>query len=253
AHRHRLCRSIAGLLETMRIKPNHGDTEARRHGEKTNRADLTAEGAEYAEKCAGNLVQRTGNSVLAAEILWREDGNVYRPLARPLREFLDTVAIISHDGTPWERQDESLLVFLEHGCVEKMQAHARQEILREQAGILCGQAYVDENGRYYLAVNSAVAVDAQADSVHFKFHQASWEQVWSKIEPGANVVGWYHTHPGMGVFLSQTDKRTQQLYFQAPWQIAVVIDPVGRETGVFCGMSKVNDKRCFLYVQRGTE
>src|SRR5207248_4053515 len=138
----------------------------------------------YAEK-AGFL-----NSVLEEEIVWREDENVYSPIARSLQEFLSSIDIHSKAGVlPSATRDESLLVFMEHECMEKMQAHARQEILREQAGILCGQAYVDENGRYYLAVNSAVAVDAQADSVHFKFHPASWEQVWNKIEPGANVVG----------------------------------------------------------------
>src|SRR5437763_4628620 len=137
----------------MKPKSHHGGTETRRHGEKTNQSGLTAEGAEYAET-AGFL-----NSVLGEEILWREDEEVYRPLARPLSEFLDTIAIIHGIVKPSSAQDESLLVFLEHDCMEKMQAHARQEILREQAGILCGQAYVNENGSYYLAVNSAVAVD----------------------------------------------------------------------------------------------
>ena len=209
--------------------------------------------AKDAEACTGNLAQRTGNSVLGQEILWREDENVYSPFSLSLPEFLDSVEIISSAGAPpGATHDESLLVFLEQECVEKMQAHARQEILREQAGILYGQAYLDEKRRHYLAVTSSFAVDTQADSVHFKFHHASWEQVWSKIEPGANVVGWYHTHPDMGVFLSQTDLRTQQLYFQAPWQIAIVIDPVSRETGVFCGIkgSKVQENQCLLYTHR---
>src|SRR5436309_7237898 len=52
---------------------NDSHLERRGHGEKINQAGLTAEGAEYAEECAGNLAQRTGNGVLAEEILWRED------------------------------------------------------------------------------------------------------------------------------------------------------------------------------------
>jgi proteasome lid subunit RPN8/RPN11 len=52
---------------------------------------------------------------------------------------------------------------------------------------------------------------------------------------GATVVGWFHSHPGLGVFLSGTDLRTQRDCFGAEWQIAVVLDPQRREFGVFAG------------------
>jgi proteasome lid subunit RPN8/RPN11 len=72
------------------------------------------------------------------------------------------------------------------------------------------------------------------------------------MEPGSNVIGWYHTHPGMGAFLSPTDLRTQQLYFQSRWQIAVVIDPVRRETRIFFGAAgvKLSESHYFYYLQK---
>jgi len=41
------------------------------------------------------------------------------------------------------------------------------------------------------------------------------------------VIGWYHSHPALGVFLSGTDIRTQRIQqqFQDPY-LAVVIDPI---------------------------
>ena len=41
-----------------------------------------------------------------------------------------------------------------------------------------------------------------------------------------NVIGWYHSHPGYGCWLSGIDVATQMLnqQFQEPW-LAVVIDP----------------------------
>jgi len=41
-----------------------------------------------------------------------------------------------------------------------------------------------------------------------------------------NEVGWYHSHPGYGCWLSGIDVSTQMLYqqFQEPW-LAVVVDP----------------------------
>ncbi len=44
---------------------------------------------------------------------------------------------------------------------------------------------------------------------------------------GEVIVGWHHTHPGLGVFMSSTDVSTQQRY-QAffPEAIALVMDPM---------------------------
>jgi len=42
-----------------------------------------------------------------------------------------------------------------------------------------------------------------------------------------DVIGWYHSHPGLEVFMSGTDIRTQRIQqqFQDPY-LAIVIDPV---------------------------
>ncbi|MHA2227330.1 MAG: Mov34/MPN/PAD-1 family protein [Candidatus Hodarchaeales archaeon] len=48
----------------------------------------------------------------------------------------------------------------------------------------------------------------------------------SKIEEGEVIVGWAHTHPGLGLFLSQTDIQTQELYQKMhPKAFALVLDP----------------------------
>jgi hypothetical protein len=50
---------------------------------------------------------------------------------------------------------------------------------------------------------------------------------------GKRVVGWYHTHPGFGIFLSDRDQFIQNSFFNLPFQIAFVYDPKSREHGVF--------------------
>ncbi len=48
----------------------------------------------------------------------------------------------------------------------------------------------------------------------------------SRINAGEVIVGWAHTHPGLGLFLSGTDIRTQQMYQQMhPKAFALVLDP----------------------------
>ena len=51
--------------------------------------------------------------------------------------------------------------------------------------------------------------------------------------PGKKIVGWYHTHPGFGIFLSGMDLFIQNNFFNQPWQIATVYDPKAEEEGTF--------------------
>jgi len=47
------------------------------------------------------------------------------------------------------------------------------------------------------------------------------------------VVGWYHSHPGHGCFLSSTDIGTQRSMFSKAYHSAIVIDPLRREIEAF--------------------
>jgi hypothetical protein len=51
--------------------------------------------------------------------------------------------------------------------------------------------------------------------------------------PDKQIVGWYHTHPGMGVFLSSYDAWLHHHFFPEPWQVALVIDPLSPAGGFF--------------------
>ncbi|MFX0122086.1 MAG: Mov34/MPN/PAD-1 family protein [Candidatus Hodarchaeota archaeon] len=64
-----------------------------------------------------------------------------------------------------------------------------------------------------------------------------YEKVFSLISPsridhGEVIVGWAHTHPGLGLFLSSTDIHTQQMYQQMhPKAFALVLDPTKISSG----------------------
>ena len=51
--------------------------------------------------------------------------------------------------------------------------------------------------------------------------------------PDKKFIGWYHTHPGFGIFLSGMDDFIQANWFSEPWQIALVYDPTSEEEGIF--------------------
>ena len=48
------------------------------------------------------------------------------------------------------------------------------------------------------------------------------------------MVGWYHTHPGVGIFLSGMDLFIHQNFFTQMWHVAYVLDPRARTSGFFC-------------------
>jgi len=49
-----------------------------------------------------------------------------------------------------------------------------------------------------------------------------------------SLIGWYHSHPGFGVFLSPRDLKTHSRFTQLfPLTLALVIDPVNDDTGFF--------------------
>ena len=47
------------------------------------------------------------------------------------------------------------------------------------------------------------------------------------------VLGWWHSHPGFGCFLSPTDLKTQEYFFPESYQVALVVDPVRDELEFF--------------------
>ena len=181
------------------------------------------------------------------EILWQESPNVYQPLSRRLQDFLASIQLNSQFA-PTAQNDGPLLVFLEESCLKSMEKHAADDILREQAGILCGHTYINDS-QLYINITAALPVDTVSDAAHFVFHETSWQAIWNRRDDSSTILGWYHTHPGMGVFLSDTDLRTLKLHFSAPWQIAIVIDPVIGQSGVFTGAegNKISSDRIYVY------
>lgn len=184
------------------------------------------------------------------EILWQESPNVCQPVSFSLSQFLASIQLNSQCA-PTAQNDGPLLVFLEEICLKSMEKHAAGDILHEQAGILCGYTYVD-GSQLYINITAALPVDTVSDSAHFVFHETSWQAIWNRLDDSSTILGWYHTHPGMGVFLSATDLRTQKLHFSAPWQIAIVIDPVSGQSGVFSGAEggRVASGQVYVYGKR---
>lgn len=47
------------------------------------------------------------------------------------------------------------------------------------------------------------------------------------------ILGWFHSHPDFGCFLSSTDLKTQRYFFPESYQVALVVDPIRDEYQFF--------------------
>jgi proteasome lid subunit RPN8/RPN11 len=47
------------------------------------------------------------------------------------------------------------------------------------------------------------------------------------------IVGWWHSHPNLGCFLSPTDLLTQRYFFSKEYQVALVVDSIREEFEFF--------------------
>jgi hypothetical protein len=73
------------------------------------------------------------------------------------------------------------------------------------------------------------------------FTHKTWDAAFAemaKIKPDAELIGWFHSHPNFGVFLSDHDKFIQTQFFAPDGRITIVVDPIRGKRGWFISRDK---------------
>lgn len=124
------------------------------------------------------------------------------------------------------------VVVMEAEVARKIRQHARTSMKAEVCGVLIGN-----HDHERMNVEACIAgINAAQGGAHVTFTQDTWEHIYKikdKEYPDHKIVGWYHSHPGFGVFLSEHDLFIQQNFFSNPQQVAWVYDPHTDEEGCF--------------------
>jgi len=123
-------------------------------------------------------------------------------------------------------------VQFDSAVLQSIRCHARSSMDAEICGVLLG-----DHADGCTLVNAAIAGEKSTQgAAHVTFTQDTWEHIY-KIKdrdfPEKKIVGWYHSHPGFGVFLSEQDTFIHENFFSAPYQVAWVFDPHSDEEGCF--------------------
>jgi len=123
--------------------------------------------------------------------------------------------------------DTAETVFISSLSLLKMLKHARAGVPMEVMGLMLGE-FVDE---YTVRCVDVFAMPQSGTGVSVEavdpvFQQKMLEML-AQTDRREMVVGWYHSHPGFGCWLSSTDVNTQQSFEQLNERaVAVVVDPI---------------------------
>ena len=135
---------------------------------------------------------------------------------------------------PFPQVEYEFRIFFDETSFDRICNNANDS--REVGGILVGEVLRDENGPFLKVDDIIEALHAEESGTELTITHATWNHIHEQMDTtfaGKRILGWYHTHPNFGIFLSERDQFIQQSFFNLPFQIALVYDPVRRTHGVF--------------------
>jgi proteasome lid subunit RPN8/RPN11 len=131
---------------------------------------------------------------------------------------------------------QAFRVFVSEAAFDRAVARGDGDTTREIGGVLVGELLRDDAGPYLWIDATIDALHAEEKGAELTFTHATWDHIHQEMDsrhPKKRVVGWYHTHPGFGVFLSDRDQFIHKSFFNLPFQVAFVYDPKSHEHGMF--------------------
>ncbi|KAG0713216.1 COP9 signalosome complex subunit 5 [Chionoecetes opilio] len=180
----------------------------------------TGEGSGCSSMSQTQVAQRTWEmannmeSVNSADEIYQYDGKQQQDILQ---------------AKPWEKDPHFFKqIKISALALLKMVMHARSGGTLEVMGLMLGKV----DGATMLVMDSfalpvegtETRVNAQAQAYEY---MTAYVEAAKQVGRQENVIGWYHSHPGYGCWLSGIDVSTQMLNqnYQEPF-VAIVIDPI---------------------------
>jgi proteasome lid subunit RPN8/RPN11 len=137
-----------------------------------------------------------------------------------------------------EARQPGVTVFMTQKAYVRANVHAQSDLENEVGGWLIGAHRADQlTGEGYIVIERCLpAPFTRQGSAYLTFTQDSQVALFEIMEekyPDKDLLGWYHTHPKMGIFLSSYDLFLHNHFFPHSWQVALVIEPHSNQAGFF--------------------
>lgn len=135
-----------------------------------------------------------------------------------------------------ERVEEDKKIYISQPVYKEIHKFTKNKTTNESGGMLIGEL-IEDFGKTNIIIKGFVeAKYCDATPTTLKFTHETWDYVHNEIDkkfPGQKILGWIHTHPDFGIFLSEYDKFIQENFFKEEYQVAYVIDPIQKEEGFY--------------------
>ena len=133
-------------------------------------------------------------------------------------------------------RNEGFRVFFSPEVHAAIWKHAAEDTSVEICGVLVGSWHRDPAGPFVKIIESIRGEGAETRFAEVTFTHQTWAKINAEMDTrftDLSIVGWYHTHPDFGIFLSDRDRFIHEHFFCGPGQVAHVIDPIRQIEGVF--------------------
>jgi proteasome lid subunit RPN8/RPN11 len=117
-------------------------------------------------------------------------------------------------------------VTIDQSLLQKITEYSKKAIPNEAIGLLGGKEIGDKE---LLVTRIVLVTEGSEYSVAFSEEDFN---AFEEINNSEYCIGWWHSHPGYGLFLSKTDIQTQIFSFQMAHElsVALVVDPKDIDT-----------------------
>jgi proteasome lid subunit RPN8/RPN11/LysM repeat protein len=151
------------------------------------------------------------------------EAQVQKPLFQEPSEFFEVGS-----------DEPGLRIYLRYDLFRALDEYAMRDTSRELAALLVGQIQETPGGNCII-VEDAIEVGV-GDEKEPRFSPRVWQharRVARTRYAHKVIVGWYHTHPGTGLDLSNEEREVHKGFFPEAWQVMYVVDPVSRDRNFY--------------------
>jgi proteasome lid subunit RPN8/RPN11 len=180
--------------------------------------------------------------------LKQEDEMAIRSSRIPIRHSLEWIP----RQKPEVLLDPLVQVFITQNAYIRICAHAGSDLENEVGGWMAGKYCQDATTKeQFIVIDTILAAPyTEQGAAHLTFTSNTQIALFDFLEryhPDKVLVGWYHTHPRMGVFFSSWDEWLHNNFFSKPWQVALVVEPFTSTGGFFIRQKNgVMDTRAYF-------
>ena len=127
-------------------------------------------------------------------------------------------------------------IYIYQDTYKEIQDFTKDKTENESGGVLVGNI-INEFGKTHIIIKGFIeAKFCEATPTTLKFTHETWEYINDIAEEQYEnqiIIGWIHTHPNFGIFLSEYDKFIHENFFNEEFQTAYVVDPIQHIEGFY--------------------